>query len=99
MAQKRFIVEMDEVLATMLKNSGQIKIVEAEGVIHAVLIDNGGDQTEATAALTKDSIYDLMSEVASTLDWNDRGQAKVKLPTGEVLEYGVHDLEQEHDTS
>jgi hypothetical protein len=29
MATKRFIVEMDEVLATVLKNSGQIKIVEA----------------------------------------------------------------------
>lgn len=68
-------------------------------MIHAVLIDNAGEQTQATAALTKESIYDLMAEVASTLDWNDRGEAKVKLPTGEVLEYGVHDLEQEHDTS
>jgi len=30
--KKRFVVEMDETLASMLKNSGQLKIIEAEVV-------------------------------------------------------------------
>lgn len=77
----------------------QVTLTEA-ATIKLKKTDSGAQVSTDTVTVTDEtSIVELADQIATFLDWNDRGEIEILLPSGKTLNYFEDELRQFYDVS